>query len=624
MEEVSLSKIFSGLNDEQGRAVKATEGPVLILAGAGSGKTKCLTHRLAYIVALEKAKLSEILAITFTNKAAQELGERILKILGYPMDSFDRNPVLAMRRTLPWVGTFHSVCVRLLRLEADNIGLSPNFTIFDTDDSLSLVKSILKEKNLDPKQYSPQAILGIIDNAKNELMTPDQYEPYAQGHFQGVALEVYRKYQSRLKELSALDFNDLINETVRMLEKYPEIRKKYHTQFKYVMVDEYQDTNHSQYKLTHLLVNEKTNNLCVVGDDFQSIYSWRGANFQNILNFTRDFPDAEVFKLEENYRSTKNILAGAGSIIKRVKKKSEKNLWTRNEEGAPITVFEANNGYNEADLIITEIKALRSLGNDWNDFAVLYRVNAQSRVMEEVFLAEGVPYRLVGALRFYDRKEIKDLMAYLRFIINHDDTHSLSRIINTPPRGIGPKTFERGGEKVVAFLDLMQEVREHLNIKKPSEILEELIQKIGFRDFLKDGTTEGDSRWENVEELINLSAEYDDLHSFLEHVALVTDTDSYDSNADAVTLMTLHSSKGLEFNTVFIAGFEEGLCPHSRSFEDESEMDEERRLCYVGMTRARKRLYLTYARERFVHGSLTSAQPSRFISELDDSIIDRV
>ncbi|HUD21053.1 MAG TPA: UvrD-helicase domain-containing protein [Candidatus Saccharimonadales bacterium] len=624
MADDQSDKIFSGLNEAQEQAVRATEGPVLILAGAGSGKTKCLTHRLAYIVALKQAELSQILAITFTNKASQELGERILKILDYPTTGFKTNPAFALRRALPWVGTFHSICVRLLRNEAVNIGLSPNFTIFDSDDSLSLIRQILKEKNLDPKQYAPQAVSSIISNAKNELMNPDQYAPFAQGHFQQIALEVYRAYQKRLGELSALDFDDLIKATVEMLEKYPEIRAKYNEQFRYVMVDEYQDTNHSQYRLTFLLTNPKTNNLCVVGDDFQSIYSWRGANFQNILNFHRDYEDTQVFKLEENYRSTKTILAGADQIITHVKKRSEKKLWTRNEDGAPITVFEASNAYAEADFLVTEIRTLHGMGYDWNDFAVLYRTNAQSRILEEIFLGEGLPYRLIGALRFYERKEIKDLLAYLRFILNPADTNALARAINTPPRGIGPKTLEKGGPKVDAFLEQMQSLREMVGQAAPSVILEKLLSVIKFREFLHDGTPEGESRWENVEEMLNLSTEFENLNEFLEHVALVSDVDNYDSSAEAVTLMTLHSSKGLEFTTVFITGFEEGLCPHIRSLEDESEMDEERRLTYVGMTRAKKRLYLTYARQRLIHGGLTVTLPSRFLNELDEGLLDRV
>lgn len=615
--------IFDGLNAAQAEAVRATEGPVLILAGAGSGKTKCLTHRLAYIVQEKKANLNEILAITFTNKAAGELAVRILDILGVPIHH-GKTSQLQIRRYLPWVGTFHSICVRLLRNEATEFGLSPTFTILDSDDTISLIKQICKKKNLDPKQYSAQAIRSIISNAKNELMTPDEFEPFAQGHFQEIAHEIYVEYQKELNRLSALDFDDLIFTTVRMLEKNLKIAEKYQAQFKYVMVDEYQDTNKAQYKLTRLLTNPKTNNLCVVGDDFQSIYGWRGANFHNILNFNRDFSNTTVVKLEQNYRSTQTIIDGAADIIAKVKRRSDKKIWTENTGGAPITIYEANNAYAEADFIVTETRSLRAMGSSWSDSAILYRTNAQSRVIEEVLLAEGVPYRLVGALRFYERKEVKDILAYLRYLRNENDTQSLARIVNVPPRGIGPKTFEKGGEKVQQFLAEMQLLREFVSQNTPTASLERLLQVTRYKEFLNDGTPEGEGRMENVEELQNLSAEFETVEDFLEHVALVSDVDNFDPNADAVTLMTLHSSKGLEFTTVFLTGLEEGLFPHMRALEDDSEMDEERRLCYVGMTRARKRLYLTWARTRMIHGGMTSTIPSRFLSEIRPGLVDRV
>ncbi len=624
MEATKTTNIFTDLNEPQCEAVKATEGPVLILAGAGSGKTKCLTHRLAYIVAEDKAQLDEILCITFTNKAAQELGHRILRILGHDEREWEKNPNLVMRRRLPWVGTFHSICVRLLRAEAENIGLARSFTIFDSDDSLAIIKTALKDKNLDPKQYSPQAIRSIISNAKNELLTAHQYEAYAEGHFQQVALEVFKVYEAELKKLSALDFDDLIGVTVKMLENHPEIKAKYNKLFKYVMVDEYQDTNHAQYRLTIALTNPKTKNLCVVGDDMQSIYSWRGANFKNILNFSRDFPGTTVVKLEQNYRSTKTIIKGAGQIVEKIKQKTDKVLWTDNEDGVPITIFEAHNAYGEADFIASEARALHSLGKNWGDFAVLYRTNAQSRVIEEIFLNEGVPYRLVGALRFYERKEVKDILAYLRFLLNPDDTHSLARIINVPTRGIGPKTFQAMGEKVQNFLREMNTLRAMVKESTPQVVIETLLKTIKYQDFISDGTPEGEARWENVEELKNLAFELDNLDDFLEHVALVSDVDNYDGSADAVTMMSIHAAKGLEFTTVFLTGMEEGLFPHLRALENQSEMDEERRLCYVGMTRARKRLYLTHARQRIIHGGLTSTLSSRFLSELDESLLDRV
>lgn len=615
--------ILSGLNSEQQRAVLATEGPVLILAGAGSGKTKCLTHRLAYIINSKKAQMNEILVVTFTNKAAQEMARRILNVLDMPLSDFEKNPNFTMRRTLPWVGTFHSICVRLLRGEAINIGLRPQFTILDSDDSLSIIKSILKDKNLDPKQYSPQAIRSIISNAKNELMNAAQYKPYAQGHFQEVAAEVFSSYERKLGELQALDFDDLIARTVKMLEDYPEIRAKYNKQFKYVMVDEYQDTNRSQYKLTKMLTNPATNNLCVVGDDYQSIYSFRGSDFKNILNFNRDYTNTTVIKLEQNYRSTKTILAGASAIIEKVKHRSDKKIWTDNDSGVPITLFEAHNGYGEADFVATEARSLKSMTGSYKEMAILYRTNSQSRLFEEVFLSQGIPYRLIGALRFYERREIKDVLAYLRFLINPDDTYSLSRIINTPPRGIGPKTFEKGGAKVDAFIAQMTTLRSALG-GSPVTVLEMLLSRVDFRRYLDDGTEEGEARWQNVEELINLASEFEKMEDFLEHVALVSDVDNYDGNSEAVTLMTIHAAKGLEFDTVFLVGMEEGLFPHLRALDNETEMDEERRLCYVGMTRARKRLYLTNARSRIIHGGLTSSLPSRFIREIDSKLVDRV
>ncbi len=620
----SAENIFALLNLPQQQAVRATEGPVLIFAGAGSGKTKCLTHRLAYIIDQKLADPNQILCITFTNKASGELAKRILKLLGQEHLLAVKNSQFVIRRLLPWVGTFHSICVRILRAEAIKIGLNPNFTIYDTNDTLSLIRQILKEMNLDSKQYSPPAIKSIIGSAKNELLTPEQYQPYVQGHFQLIALEVYKKYQTELNKVGGLDFDDLIMTTVKMLETDSGIRAQYQHLFCYVMIDEYQDTNHAQYRLTQLLTNPKTKNLCVVGDDFQSIYAFRGASFQNILNFNKDFPGAQVFKLEQNYRSTKTILSGASHIIDKVKKRSDKKLWTDNEAGPPITVFEAANAYAEADFISSEIRTLRSLGYDWNDFAVLYRTNAQSRVLEEILLAEGLPYRLVGAVRFYERKEIKDMLSYLRFIFNPDDSVALARIINVPPRGIGPVTIKKGGQKLERFFESMAGIREKVLAAAPLAGLELIIKEVAYQKFVEDGTLEGEERWQNVEELLNLASEFEQCQEFLEHVALVSDVDNYDGSSDAVTLMTLHSSKGLEFTVVFLTGLEEGLFPHLRSFDDNNEIDEERRLCYVGMTRAKKRLYLTHARQRIIHGGLTSTLPSRFLGEIDESLLDRL
>ncbi len=617
-----VSDPLADLNPAQVEAVRATDGPVLIFAGAGSGKTRCLTSRFAYLLAQGLAKPDEILTVTFTNKAANELIGRLLPLTGYHPPPNSRP--YAWRTILPWVGTFHSLCVRILRRHAQELGLSPNFTIFDENDAVAIIKKILVGLDLDPKRYSPTAIKSVISGAKNELLTADQFAKYAEGHFQTIALEVYRRYQHQLVESGAFDFDDLIFATVRLLEQFPLIRSDYHHRFKYLMVDEYQDTNHAQYRLTALLVNPKQPNICVVGDDHQAIYQWRGANYRNILNFGRDFPQSKTFKLEQNYRSTKTILEAASSVIASVKGRSDKKLWTDNESGAPITVYEANDAFDEARFIVSEIRALRTLGYSWADFAVLYRTNAQSRILEEVMLSERLPYRLVGAVRFYERREVKDLVAYLRFILNPVDGLALNRIINVPPRGIGPKTLAKGGEKLDRFLAALALLRGGLGSISPREILERVIEAFKLADFWQDGTPEGESRWENVEELLNLALEFETVAELLEHVALVSDVDNYDRDFDAVTLMTLHSSKGLEFTVVFLSGMEEGILPHIRSLEAESELDEERRLCYVGFTRAKKRLYLTYARSRIIHGLLNATVPSRFLGELDERLTERL
>jgi len=614
--------VLVGLNPPQKEAVLATEGPVLIFAGAGAGKTKCLAHRLAYLVDQKKATLEQVLGITFTNKAAQELASRILRLLGLIGEEMEASPLIA-RRYLPWVGTFHSISVRLLRQRGAAVGVGERFTIFDEDDSLGLIKRILKDMNLDPKQYSPRAIKAIISNAKNELMSPQQFRPFASGPIQEAAVRVYEKYQPRLTEADALDFDDLIFLTVKLLKEDEETLRWCHQQFRYILIDEYQDTNQAQYRLASLLTDPKKRNICVVGDDHQAIYGWRGANYRNILNFERDFPAAQVFKLEQNYRSTQTILAAASQIIKPVRHRSEKGLWTANEAGAPVTIFTATNAWQEAEFIATEIQALYLAGRSWRHFAVLYRTNAQSRQLEEAFLNANIPYRLVGAARFYERKEIKDLLAYLRLLVNPLDSMALSRACNVPPRGIGPATLAKGGPKVEKFQQMVEQLKAKLT-ESPSEILLVIIEAAGFRQYLLDGTLEGEARWGNVEELVNVAAEYGSLEEFLEHVALVSEVDNFDRSSDAVTLMTLHASKGLEFTNVFIAGLEEGLFPHMRAIEDQGEMDEERRLMFVGMTRAKKRLYLTYARQRMSYGGLTGALPSRFLRELDDGLVERL
>ena len=978
-------EILDGLNDAQKEAVVATDGPVLILAGAGSGKTRCLAHRIAYLMSKDLAGKDEILGVSFTNKAAEELGRRVLALLDYDIPE-NNNIQLFIRRKLPWLGTFHSICVRILRMEHERAGLSANFTIFDSDDSLALVRQRLKAENLDVKQYSPQAIRAMISSAKNEMIKPTEYANLAQGHFQEIVARIYKKYQEELVKHGAVDFDDLILLTVDLLNDNPDICKKYQQKYKYIQIDEYQDTNLSQLKLTLLLTNPDAQNICVVGDDFQcllkglkiitedgykkiedikkgdlaitasgfgttnkfeieekaerdyngtiveittqdnekieltpehicfarlqpkidqwfiylmfredkgyrigitkgvrfsgkcltnglsvranqeradkmwiirtadslsearyyeelisikyqipkilfyaykrdgmtftqeqidnifkqldtrsnaeklmedyllfeeyphsrpqavtsensdyypgrsqvyliqfgdsrmdtvlpwhahririttankkiqeklenygfsmradkkskrvetsrkhlsqavelaeelsrageidlcrlarltkddknfswqpashlrvgmliptlegtnivakeikevkmkkyagkvydlnvkdshtfavnnmvvhnSIYAWRGANFRNILEFNKHFPTAQVFKLEQNYRSTENIINAAQAIIDKVSKKSDKKLWTENGEGLPVTVYSAADSYEEAEFIADEIRALSALGNGWNKHVLLYRTNAQSRLYEEIFLQKGVPYRLIGAMRFYERKEVKDLLAYIRYILNPGDLLSFTRAVNTPPRGIGPATIARGGPKIDNF---NEEIRRVDSIQPPQVLLDDIIKRFGYKEYTLDGTPEGEARWENVEELVNLASQFENINEFLEHVSLVSDVDNYDSNAQAVTLMTLHSAKGLEFETVFIVGMEEGSLPHMRALTEQNELDEERRLCYVGMTRARKRLYLTNANQRVIHGMTTYTMPSRFIDEIDPKILDRL
>lgn len=614
--------ILDDLNSEQKEAVLTTEGPVLILAGAGSGKTKCLTHRIAYLIQEKKVSPQQILAITFTNKAAGEMKERMARLLG----SADNTGLTIY--TLPWMGTFHSICVKILRREAQNIGYSKSFSIYDEDDSIALIKAIMKDMNLDIKQYAPQAVKSFISGAKNELMDPEEYSKYVQGHFQEIVLKVYRAYQQRLKEAQAFDFDDLIMATVQILESQPEILKRYQTLFQYILIDEYQDTNQAQYMLTKMLA-EDHRNICAVGDDFQAIYGWRGANFRNLLNFEKDYPEAKVIKLERNYRSTKTILEAAQKVIEKNQQRTDKVLWTQNGEGAPVTLFTARNGEDEAEFIALEISSLRRAGLDWNSFAALYRTNAQSRLLEETLLKFRIPYRLVGAVRFYERKEIKDIIAYLRLIVNPNDEISTKRIINVPPRGIGPKTYESSREgkenpKVVAFWQTIDRIREEGRGLRVEEVVNKVVRQTGYKDFILDGTPEGETRWENIEELMAVASQASELDTFLEEVALISDVDNYDSGAEAVTLMTLHCAKGLEFPVVFMVGMEEGLFPHARSLMDMNELEEERRLCYVGMTRAKQRLYLLHAISRIVYGGIQANMKSRFLEEIPEHLIEKI
>ncbi len=609
-----MEAILEKLNQKQKEAVTATSGPLLVLSGPGSGKTRVITHRIAYILKQKLASAEEILAVTFTNKAANEMKERIKKLVS---------------TVPPWMGTFHSICARILRKDGSILGISPKFVIYDDDDTLSLIKEILKELGLDPKNFSPYAIRNSISSAKNELLTPEDYQNYAKGYFQEVVIKVYFAYQKRLNQSSALDFDDLLMKTVLLLEKFPEVLEKYQNKFRYILVDEYQDTNKAQYTLTKLL-SQKHKNICIVGDASQAIYGWRGADFRNILNFSKDFPTAKIINLEQNYRSTKNILSAAKSVISQNRSHPVLDLWTENEDGVPTIVYQGRNEVEEAEFVIRTAKKLLSSNQGFTlgNFAVLYRTNAQSRVLEEAFLREGLPYRLVGATSFYQRKEIRDTLAYLRFINNPADSLSFKRIINNPPRGIGPKALsEENNPKVSSFLESMGVLRQKAENLSSIAVIDLVLAETNYLSYLDDGSEEALSRIENVKELRSVAAEFPKLEDFLENVSLVEEnfvpnraTASKDER-NAVTLMTLHAAKGLEFPVVFIIGMEEGLLPHSQSLTDTAEVEEERRLCYVGITRAQKQLYLTYTQSRLYFGSRSEGVVSRFILEIPEELL---
>jgi DNA helicase-2/ATP-dependent DNA helicase PcrA len=634
---VDASHLLRGLNDEQRRAVETTEGPLLIQAGAGSGKTKTLTHRIAYIIATNKATAYNILAVTFTNKAAKEMRERIAHLLGERADN---------RSFMPYVGTFHSICVRLLRQDGEHIGIPRNFVIFDESDRTSAIKQASRQLHLDEKAFPARTLGSLISTAKNDLVGPAEYAGLANSPAQEAAAKVYPLYEKALKNAGGLDFDDLILKTVKMLENNEALREKWQRQFAYVMIDEYQDTNAAQYKLVKLLTNQN-NNIAVVGDDWQSIYSWRGADFRNILNFERDHSKVTIIKLEQNYRSTKAILNAAHAVITKNLQRSEKKLWTDAGNGLPVQILQTQSERGEGEAIIRRIQnCIESGQRRYSDFAVLYRTNAQSRAVEEMFVRYGVPYRVVGGVRFYDRKEIKDIIAYLRVIFQPDDAVSFERIANVPTRGLGPKSIAtflawaansgsllRGLETVrecpgltpkavkgfVEIADIILTYRELMSDTAVSGIIDSLLRRLDYYAYLEDGTLQGESRSENVRELISVAKAYQDvgLDGFLEEVSLVSDLDSADFNGNAVTLMTLHAAKGLEFPAVFMVGLEETIFPHSRALYDQGEMEEERRLMYVGMTRAREELYLLYASSRVLYGGVQYNPPSRFLSEVD-------
>ncbi len=635
---------LTALNEAQKRAVTYHDGPLLVLAGAGSGKTRVLTTRIAYLLLEKGVNPYNILAITFTNKAAREMRERIAAAVPEQVHEL-------------WVLTFHATCLRILRRQSGFAGYTANFVIYDTEDQKTVIKDCLKELNLDDKKFPPQAMLSNISQAKNMLYGPAELEKKSYDYFSQIASKVYKLYQDKLRQNNALDFDDLLMQTVLLLQNNPAVLNYYQDKFRYILVDEYQDTNHVQYVLVNLLAG-KHRNLCVVGDPDQGIYGWRGADIQNILSFEQDYSDAGAIVLEQNYRSTRTILESANEVIRHNRDRKEKKLWTAGAPGNPITVFTARDEHAEARYVVDRISRWHhELNNPYRDFAVLYRTNAQSRVLEEKFLTAGIPYTIVGGLRFYERKEIKDLLAYLRLLVNSNDRLSLRRVINEPKRGIGAvslnKILNRSDETGLAPLTLLEnapgssgltgkaahaaaifgktmgDIRKRMAALPITTLVQTVLDETGYwRALESDQTVESRTRLENLREFYSVTGEYDargeigGLEDFLASLALVTDLDNYEQDADQVTLMTLHSAKGLEFPVVFMAGLEETVFPHSRSMEDKHELEEERRLCYVGITRAMEHLYLSHCWQRTLYGHTRMNEPSRFLQELPPDLIN--
>ncbi|HCI0468562.1 TPA: DNA helicase PcrA [Enterococcus faecium] len=649
----SKAELLNGMNPRQKEAVLHTDGPLLLMAGAGSGKTRVLTHRIAYLIEEKEVNPWNILAITFTNKAAKEMKERV-------------NAILASGGEDVWVSTFHSMCVRILRRDVDFIGYNRNFTIIDSSEQLTLMKRILKELNTDPKKYDPRSILGTISQAKNSLQTPQDFAKMQGSYYEEIAAKCYAAYQKELQYNQCMDFDDLIMNTIRLFEEHPDSLTYYQNKFHYIHVDEYQDTNHAQYTLVNLLAG-RFRNLCVVGDADQSIYGWRGADMQNILDFEKDYPDAAVILLEQNYRSTKNILSAANQVIENNSNRKPKNLWTENKEGNKITYYRADNERDETRFIVDRMQEeIRSNHRNYGDFAILYRTNAQSRVMEETLLKANIPYKMVGGHKFYDRKEIKDILAYLNVLVNPQDSISFERIVNSPKRGIGPGSIEKlrsfaslhewplleaaqnvdlaniggkAGQQLGAFGEMIQEVTQMIPYLTVTELTKEVLDRSGYLEDLKiQNTLEAQARIENLEEFLTVTQEFDKqfeqqneedadapeekLTVFLNDLALVSDIDNLEEDASQVTLMTLHAAKGLEFPVVFLIGLEEGVFPLSRALMEESELEEERRLAYVGITRAEEALYLTNAFSRTLYGRTQYNRPSRFVEEIDQELLE--
>ena len=647
---MSEESILAGLNPQQKEAVKTTEGPLLVVAGAGSGKTSVLTRRIAYLVEEKQVLPWNILAITFTNKAASEMREREQKLLGPAANDI-------------WMSTFHALCVRILRRDSDKIGYGRNFSIADSAEQLTLVKHIEKELNINPKMYEPRGILSAISNAKNDLLTPQAFEDSAASPFEKMAAKVYHEYQKRLKHDQIMDFDDLIMQTLVLFKKDPEVLHYYQNKFRYMLVDEYQDTNQAQYELCHELAAQYKN-ICVVGDADQSIYGWRGANMENIMNFENDYRDTGVqtVKLEQNYRSTGHILSAANAVIDNNRNRKKKNLWTDQGDGEKITYYRAQSGDDEAHFIISKIQEEVDDNNrSYKDFAVLYRTNAQSRTVEEAFVKSNVPYQIVGGHKFYDRKEIMDIMAYLKLVANPNDSMSFNRIINTPKRGIGRVSVDkfmdvaqgnnlslidafkhinisgistRAAAKMSDFGAKLRDAVEYAKDHSVTGLTEKILQDFGYTDALKaEHTIEAETRLENLDEFLSVTKRFDDqyepeeddanaLSDFLAEVSLLSDQDDLENNDDQVALMTLHAAKGLEFPVVFLVGMEDGLFPLSRALLEDDQLEEERRLAYVGITRAKEKLFLTNAYSRMMFGRMQNNPPSRFLEEIDVDDLD--
>ena len=654
---LTIMDILQGLNPAQREAVEAIEGPLLILAGPGSGKTGVITHRVAYLVKVCGVAPHRIMAVTFTNKAAREMKERLYQLVGKTVDSLT-------------LGTFHSICARILRVDGEPVGLNRNLVIYDNDDQVSLVKRTMQELGIDPKNFSPRNILSAISAAKSQLLGVEEHAHHCHTYFDEVVHRVYQRYQGVLQENNGVDFDDLLLKTVQLLRDNPNVLEKYASRYVHLLIDEFQDTNVVQYALAKQIASQHRN-ICVVGDPDQSIYSWRYADIRNILDFEKDYPNSRVVFLEQNYRSTQTILDGAHHVISANQQRKEKSLWTKNSVGSPITVAEAYTEHEEAQLVAREVERQVGEGqHEMGDCAVMYRTNAQSRAIEEAFLRYGLPYKLVGATRFYERREVKDIIAYLRLIHNPYDSVSLMRVINVPNRGIGQRSTDEllrwaqelsvppytalqmlgnGGDteegsgasiqhpfgpriahSLTNFLVLLNDLVDQAQELDVVKLIDAVTDRTGYKSYLLNSDESGQDRWENVLELRSVASEYrhlppeEGISSLLEGVALVSDTDNLDEKTSSVTLITLHQAKGLEFPVVFIVGMEEGILPHMRSFDDSAQMEEERRLCYVGMTRAKERLYLVRAFRRMLMGSSTVNPPSRFLEAIPPHLITRL